>query len=256
MIIFFIFLIGLLIGSFLNVLIDRFSQGQSISGRSHCDHCKKTLSWKDLIPVVSWVILGGRCRYCKKKISVFYPFVELLTGLAFVYVMSRVDPLTGGSDPIKTLVIVISTMGIVAALIVVFFADFKYRIIPDEATVAVVIFSLPMVFFSSSIQDHIFGAVLLFTIIFGLHLVTRGRGMGLGDVKYAPAMGFLLGLKAGFLGLYIAFVLGGIISLLLIIFGKKKMKSKIAFGPFLVAGTVIMLFWGEPVITTIKLFGL
>ena len=207
----FIFILGLSVGSFLNVLIDRLPEGQSIGGRSHCDYCKKTLSWQDLIPVVSWIALGGKCQYCRKKISAYYPVVEFLTGLVYVFaylfvILSEVE----GSNYITGLDVnqipqslrffgmTVTTLGIISSLIVIFFADLKYHIIPDEATIGVILFSLPLVLLSGLMVDHIIGGFILLFIIYSLFFITRGRGMGFGDVKFAFAMGLLLGVGPGF----------------------------------------------------------
>src|SRR3989344_2720687 len=190
----FIFILGLAIGSFLNVLIDRLPQGVTINGRSHCDFCNKTLNWYDLVPVISFFLSGGRCRYCNKKLSWQYPLVESFTGIFFVAIyLLRMDPL-----------MTISLLGIASSLTVIFVADLKYHIIPDEATTAILFFSMPRVISQGDVFNNF------------LDLVTKGKGMGFGDVKLAAAMGWLLGIKVGLLALYLSFILGGVISLILI----------------------------------------
>ena len=127
-----IFILGLTVGSFLNVLIDRLPNDKSILGRSYCDHCKKTLSWKDLIPVLSFVYLRGKCRYCHAPLSYQYPIVELLTGLLFI-----------ATYQFATLNFqLIYYLLIVSSLIVVFFADLKYGIIPDKILLPAIVVSL------------------------------------------------------------------------------------------------------------------
>lgn len=244
----FIAILGLCIGSFLNVLIDRLSNEEGIGGRSHCDHCKKQLAWRDLIPVVSYVLAGGRCRYCKKKVSLYYPVVELLTSGVFV-LSSIYDP--------HPLSVEISMLGIYASLIVIFFADLKYHIIPDEATIALIVFSLVPTIYYKLLTTHLLAGLTLMLTIHFIHFVTKGKGMGFGDVKFAAAMGFLLGLSGGFLAIYIAFVSGGIVGLALLLLRKKGLKSKLPFGPFLVLGTICMLVAGEPITRFFRnLFGL
>lgn len=282
MTIIFIFILGLAIGSFLNVCIDRLPHDETLQGRSHCDHCRKKLQGLDLIPVVSYLMLGGKCRYCKKKLSAFYPFVELLTGLSFVLVWPIViaSPTKYGAaisnileiasslnlniaprnDVIVFFIMAIGYFGIVSSLIVIFFADFKYRIIPDQATIALFIFSLPFVWIQNptfaGVMLHFWGGVILFAILFAIYhgsiFFMKREGMGFGDVKLAFAMGFLLGVKAGLIGLYLSFILGGIVSVFLILFGKKGMKSMVAFGPFMVAGLVLMLFFQEKIFAIVR----
>src|SRR3989338_6609722 len=132
-----IFMIGLAIGSFLNVLIDRLPFEEPITGRSHCDHCKKDLAWYDLLPILSYAYLGAKCRYCGKKLSFFYPLVELLTGVMFVGVVMWMRPM-GEMGQIRdmgeTLLILhnqtlmfFALLGIVSCAIVIFFSDLKYQ---------------------------------------------------------------------------------------------------------------------------------
>lgn len=279
----FIFIFGLAIGSFLNVCIDRLANEQSLNGRSHCDYCNKKLGPIDLIPVVSYVFLGGKCRYCHKKLSLFYPFVEVLTGICFVLVLTHAYVVIKDTYflqsffsfvPIRDVgglfliglvfmaVIRIALLGIVSSLIVIFFADYKYHIIPDEATIALIIFSLPIVWFNNpgaqTIFAHIIGGIVLFAILsliyHGSIFFLKKEGMGYGDVKLAFAMGFLLGPKPGGLALYLSFLIGGVVGTLLLLLGKKARKSMIAFGPFMVLGIVLMLFFDEYVIRMVQVF--
>lgn len=265
----FTIILGLCVGSFLNVLIDRLPQGERIGGRSRCDYCKRQLAWSDLIPVVSYVVAGGRCRYCKKRVSWYYPLVELLTSGVFVgifiFSISAEIPRLPFDFTQGSLGMTISAYAIASALIVIFFADLKYHIIPDEATFALIIFSLLSIFSSYPphllpplhlLLSNLIGGVSLLLTIYFIFFVTRGRGMGFGDVKLAFAMGFLLGLSGGFLALYIAFVTGGIVGLALLLLRKKGLKSKLPFGPFLVLGTAAMLLAGKAIMLFFKqLFG-
>ncbi len=231
----FLFILGSSIGSFLNVLIDRLPKEESIMGRSHCDHCKHKLDPMDLIPIVSYILLRGRCRQCKKKISVIYPIVELLTGVVFI--------LSWLFNPN------IIYLGIISCLLVIFFADAKYRIIPDSIQIALFLLSLALLIYNGVKPEvfagRILSAFLVMLPILFLYLVTKGRGMGFGDVKLAFIMGFTLGTKYGFLSLYIGFVVGALFGVLMILTKRKSLKSKIAFGPFIIIGLVAMLFWGN-----------
>lgn len=249
----FIFLLGAAVGSFLNVLIDRLPKGQSITGRSHCDYCRHQLSGADLIPIVSFFLLKGRCRYCRKKLSWQYPLVETITGILFVLIFNF-------KFQILNYFLLVTYFGIISCLIVIFFADLKYQIIPDSLQVAVFIFSIiyhlaSRIPISQFLNFLISGFIVTLPILF-LWLITRGRGMGFGDVKLAFNIGFLLGIKAGFLALYFGFIIGAVVGLFLIFLGKKKLKSKIAFGPFLVLGMVVMMFWQKEIFQLInKIYG-
>jgi len=247
MIILFLFLIGLCIGSFLNVCIDRLSFEEGIGGRSHCDHCKKRLAPQDLIPVFSWMLLRGKSRCCNKKISFFYPFVEIFTGLAFVFVYY--STISNSFAPAGGLIL---NLVIASALIVIFFADLKYHIIPDEATIVLVIAGIALIFVRQLFFTYFFGALICCSIFYAFYALSKGRAMGFGDVKYAFAMGLLLGIKSGLLAVYISFVLGGFVSLILLVLRRKRIKSHIAFGPFLVVGTVIMMYFSKNVFHFIK----
>lgn len=212
-------LLGLAVGSFLNVLIDRLPRGENvITGRSKCDYCRKTLRWFELIPLISFIVQRGRCRRCHKKLSWQYPIIELITAAAFAF----------GANPL-----------LFSSLLVIFVADFKYQIIPDS----MIVFGLLGVL----LQGHPFwisavGASLFF---FFLWAITHGKGMGLGDVKLAFLMGLLLGFPNIIIACYIAFLTGAGVGVILILLGKKKLKEKIAFGPFLVTGTIIAYFFGN-----------
>ncbi len=250
----FLFLFGLAIGSFLNVLIDRWSQEQSIQGRSHCDYCHRQLGWYDLIPVVSFVSLGGKCRYCSKKLSWQYPLVEILTGGLFLITYY----LPTGRQ--ANYLYLWAYLGIVSCLIVIFFSDAKYHIIADQVQIGLLIFglillpyigaghaSLPVIFF-----NRVVAAIVVMAPILFLHYVTRGKGMGFGDVKLAFVIGFLLGLQAGIIALYFAFIFGAVYGLVMLFMHRRGLKSKIAFGPFIVTGTFIMLFWGDKILAVLK----
>lgn len=238
---FFVFILGLFIGSFLNVLADRLPRNETILGRSHCDKCKKTLAWVDLIPLLSFIYLRGKCRYCFSKISIQYPVVELITGILFAFTIYYL-PITNSIA--NYLVSSIYYLIIVSALIVIFFADLRHGIIPDKIVFPAI--GLSLVWIATSNQQLAFsyllsglGAGLFFFIIY---LLTRGRGMGFGDVKFAFFIGFFLGFPAIIFALYIAFLTGAACGFILILWGKKKLKTAIPFGPFLVLGCFGSLF--------------
>lgn len=237
-----IFILGTAVGSFLNVLIDRLPKGEKITGRSHCDYCKRKLRWYDLIPVASFFILKRKCRYCKKKLSLQYPVIEMLTGAIFLLIFN-----------FQT----ISLLAIICCLIVIFFSDLKYHLISDYILLALFVFS----FFyhlttnfnlSQLISIYFLSGIIVALPIFLIYFFSRERAMGLGDVYLTAIISFLLGWQMGFLALYIAFVTGAIVGLILIVLHRKKIKSRIAFGPFVVIGTIIMLFWGERIFEIIK----
>ena len=243
-------------------------------GRPQCDHCRKKLEWQELVSIFSLFYLCARDRRCKKKLSFFYPMVELLTGVMFVFVLVfasfnlRNSPLTtllnGGSITDSLLIIhsnllyILALVGIVSSAIVIFFADFKYQIIPDSIQVA--LFGFAFLFLITQgitpriFLDHVVAAFLTMLPILLLFLITKGKGMGFGDVKLSFTMGFLLGIMGGLASLYMAFISGAIIGIILVIYKKRKLKSKIAFGPFLVLGLLAMLFFNNQIDQIIRSF--
>jgi leader peptidase (prepilin peptidase)/N-methyltransferase len=234
----YLFIIGLSIGSFLNVLIDRIPNRKSINGRSYCDHCKKQIRNIDLIPIFSYLALKGKCRFCHKKISIQYPIIELLTGAVFVLIFFFTQE--------SEIIIRILNLFLASFFIVIFFSDLKYQIISDGILIFTFITSLFLLIFKNLTFAQIsfrliegFGVALLILLVY---LFSKGRSMGFGDVKLAYVAGFLLGFQNGMISLYLAFISGGIIGLYLIFFKKKHLKSKIAFGPFIIFGAAIIYF--------------
>ncbi|MEK7502383.1 MAG: prepilin peptidase [Patescibacteria group bacterium] len=278
MLVFFLFILGLSIGSFLNVLIDRIPQGLSpFKGRSYCDKCKKTLKWYYLIPLISYLYLKGKCRYCKAHISFYYPLVELITGVMFVILFLRLGNLPFTIYYLPSLNFQFSIFNfqfilnyfyyafILSSFIVIFFTDLKYGIIPDKILYpAVVIFTIyhlsftiysPIVNHQSSIINNIFSGVGAFLFFLALYVVTKGKGMGFGDVKLAFLIGIVLGFPKIITALYLAFLTGAIVGSILIIWRKKKLKGgTIPFGPFLIIGAVLSLFFGEKILRLVSLW--
>ncbi len=252
----FIFLFGLVVGSFLNVVIFRLESGEQVArGRSHCQYCRHTLEWHDLIPVLSFLALGGKCRYCKKKLSIQYPLVELATGMLFVFTVQFFDIRYLIFD-IKNLLTISYYLFITSALIVIFVYDFRHYIIPDKIVYsAIVITFLYQLAISqypiSNIQyfiSFILAAFLASGFFFAIVVITKGAGMGGGDVKLAFLMGLALGWPKILAALFLTFTIGAICGIILIALKRKKFKSEIPFGPFLVLGTFAALFWGEEIV--------
>lgn len=240
----FCFILGLFFGSFILVVADRSGRNVSfITGRSICESCKHALSWYELIPLFSFLLQAGRCRHCKAKLSWWYPMSEFVTGLVlalvFVFTISFGLPL------------VILYELISLCLLAICFADMKYEIIPFSVVIVAIIATAVLLSLSafSNYPQHILsagGAGFFFLTIF---LVTKGRGMGFGDVMYSIFMGLLLGFPGILLGLYLSFIVGALLSLVLIVLKKKKLRGgTIPFGPFLVLGTFIMMIWGQAII--------
>ena len=242
-----LFLLGLTVGSFLNVVIFRLRFGDSpFRGRSYCDHCHKKIPWYDNIPLLSFVLLGGKCRNCQKKISAAYPAIEFLVGLEFVWVywlLTTNFNFFGQVEGFYSLGLLAYWLILFSGLIAMAVYDLKYMIIPDEILWPVTLVAFLRLFFSH--QWQVVPAGLVSSAFLGaLYLITRGRGMGLGDVKLAFLMGLVLGWPLVALAYFVAFLTGAAAG----VTGKKKLKSKIAFGPFLILGTIIAKLWGLNII--------
>jgi prepilin signal peptidase PulO-like enzyme (type II secretory pathway) len=247
-------LFGLCVGSFLNVVILRLPKEEKITGRSKCPYCKKNLSFFDLIPVLSYLFLKGKCRYCKKKISFQYPLIEAVTALFFVLLVFLINKLFLGANIFLLSLNLIFWFFFISVLIIVFATDFKYYIVPDRiiypAIIIAIIYQIINSFLSSKpliINAILAGLSAAFFLLF-LVLVTKGKGMGLGDVKIAAFMGILLSFPNILVALLLAFFSGSIIGLILIFFKKKTLKSEIPFGCFLAPATFIAFFWGSQLI--------
>jgi leader peptidase (prepilin peptidase) / N-methyltransferase len=266
MIYFFLTILGLIIGSFLNAVIYRLHTKESIvKERSHCPHCGHILSPGELLPIISFAIQKGRCRNCRKAISIQYPIVEASTALFFLFIYWWVFTYNAVFDCTNfwECFFVVLFMGyIVSALTVIFVYDLRHYLIPDKVlfpmmgiTVGYRLIELFMFGSNTGIVENLYsfltfflsavGSMLFFAIIF---FVSKGRAMGFGDVKYAFFMGFFLGWPNILAGSFLAWIFGGIIGVGLLLSGKKNMKSPVPFAPFLIAGTLLALFFGQELI--------
>lgn len=252
---FFLFIFGLFFGSFLNVVVYRLPQNRSFfGGRSKCLKCKKEIRWYDLVPVLSFVLLGGKCRYCKTSLSLQYPVVELLTGSLFALTyFFLVQPFLYTNLSLATSLPFYLAM--ISSLIVIFFIDLKHGIIPDKVLLFALLISAGYLLLNPTlILPHLAGGFIGFSFLLALFLGTKGRGMGFGDVKMAFVLGLFLGPAQALLSLYLAFLTGGIVSIILILWGKKRFfGDTIPFGPFLVIGAIMALFYGEIILGRIGL---
>lgn len=269
---FLIFVVGIFVGSFLNVIVDRLPRKETISkGRSHCEFCKKELVWYDLIPLLSFLMLKGKCRYCHKKLSLYYPIIELGTGvlfaLTYIFVISN-SPFglsQGGQFIIsneifnhKSLIInLIYYLFIISSFIIIFFEDLKFGIIPDKVVFPAIVATLLylLIINPSSLIIYFISALGSFAFFIVLFLITKGKGMGFGDVKLSFLLGLILGFPKIILALYLAFLTGAILGIILIVWRKKRsLKDTIPFGPFLVIGTLLSLFLGNLILPKIIIF--
>jgi prepilin signal peptidase PulO-like enzyme (type II secretory pathway) len=253
------FVFGAVVGSFLNVVSLRFNTGLDLGGRSHCMSCGKTLSWKELIPIFSFVFQKGACRKCKSRISWQYPLVEFVSGAIFVLVFLRFPP-TSAAATVRTLIYLAET----CLLLVIAAYDMKHMIIPDKFAYAFGAIALTSVFVGGASLLH---APHLWTLLAGpaialpfalIWLVSRGRWMGLGDAKLSLGIGWLLGLSGAVNAVVLAFWIGAAVSLAWIVATKSRFKphKEVPLAPYLILGSYLVLLFGAKVIDIRMLLGL
>ena len=252
-----LFLLGLCVGSFLNVFID-WSVGKRKSlftPPSYCDHCEHRLGFWDLIPVFSFLFLRGRCRYCGKQILLQYPLVELATGLVFVAVagIGNRELVSDSFAGFQFLIPYAYSLLVFLTLIVVFVTDLRYGVIPDRVILPAIFLSLPYSLFV--MHNSLLTALVVAFAFFLLYFFSKGKALGFGDVKLVFFLSLTLGFPYVILALWISFVLGGLVAGILLFLGKKKLKDEIPLGPFLVIGTVLTMFFGKAVLFRISNFG-
>lgn len=245
MLTFAVFVFGALVGSFLNVCIHRIPGGESIAfPASHCPQCKAPIKPYDNIPVLSYLLLRGRCRSCAAGIAIRYPLVEMLGGIA------AVGALCAYGLSAEALLI----FAFLAALIVITFIDLDHQIIPDAISLPGIFvgFAAALLFGTPTWLDSLIGIALggglLWAVAEGYARLTGREGMGGGDIKLLAMIGAFLGWRAIPVTLLIGSLLGSVIGLSLMVVRGRDTKMAIPFGPFLAAGAVVALFWGEPLI--------
>lgn len=240
LIVIFLFILGTVIGSFLNVCIHRMPKGDTVLyNPSSCPSCKNKLKLYDLVPVLSYVILKGRCRYCESKINPRYPFVELMTGLIFIVTYYSI-----GWN-----LILIKYLFIFSMLVIISFIDIKHQIIPNKLVIILLIWAVGWQIFFPKISLYQAGlGALLGGGLFFLAALISGGGMGGGDIKFMFAAGFFLGLTSTLLTIFLASLVGGIIGASLMMLKLKDRKDPIPFGPFLSFAVFISSLWGEEII--------
>ncbi len=261
----FIFLLGTIVGSFLNVVIFRFNTNKKITkGRSVCFSCSKTLYWYELIPVLSFMFQKGRCRGCASRISHQYPLVEVVTGFVFLLLALKFMPLLAISNSIFVFALSYFVL-VFCILIVIGVYDIKHKIIPDT----LVYFFIALSFLINFLDISVFGITFVWPTISQLiagpllalpfaliWFLSRGRMMGFGDAKLILGIGWLLGLSAGLVSLILSFWVGAGFSLLILMFSKLKvnLKTEIPLAPFLILGTFFVFIYDWTLVFLANLF--
>jgi len=234
----YVFIIGLMAGSFLNVCIYRLPRGESVVfPKSHCPSCDAPILARDNIPAVSYLLLAGKCRHCGAAISPAYPAVEITTGVLLAALYHKFG---------FTWEMLIYSV-VAAALLVIAMIDFEHKIIPDSITLPGIAFGLAAGYYLVGWRDSLMGLAVGGGLFYLLAVLSRG-GMGGGDIKFIAAAGALLGWQKVLLIIFLGAFLGSCVGLPLILMKKKSRKSEIPFGPFLAAGTLAVIFFGNELI--------
>ncbi len=241
-----IFIFGTLIGSFLNVCIYRIPAGQSIvAPASRCSHCQTPIRWYQNIPILSYLVLRGKCASCGVTISVRYPLVEALTGVLFLLVYMRFGMLW--ATPVYWL--------LAASLVVITFIDLDHQIIPDVISLPGIPIGFVLTFFVAGLswRDSLLGVLVgggSLACVAGIYyLLTRNEGMGMGDIKLLAMLGAFMGWKAILPTIFIGSLIGSLVGVPLMLIKRASGKLAIPFGPFLSLGAVVYLLWGPDLIS-------
>jgi leader peptidase (prepilin peptidase)/N-methyltransferase len=240
-----IFILGLIVGSFSNVCIYRIPRNESIIfPASHCPKCRSNISLKDNIPLLSYILLKGRCRNCKNKISIQYPIVELLTGLTYLIIY-----LIYGLSIQSLIYIILSS-----ALIIIAFIDLNEQIVPDVISLPgtvigfIISFFVPYISFINSALGVFVGGGIILVIGLAGSVIFKKEAMGGGDVKLAAMIGAFLGWRYIIISLFLGFFLGAVAGIVLVLSKIKSREDTVPFGPFIALGSMITLLWGDKII--------
>lgn len=281
------FILGACLGSFIKAIAERSLREITFWGRSKCDKCKKVIKPYDLIPIASYFILQGKCRYCHHKLGRSYFLTEISFGILVALLFWKSFLSFPGIESTPSLIIFIFNLGFnvffVTVLGILFLTDLKEMLIPDSVVLPAILIAFfaqlgiliyKVYWLYRYLASTYLGQALLTTndffvrhtlslsqpflwsiasaVIIGgffliLVLVTKGKGMGGGDIRLGAFIGMCLGFPASFLAIFLSFVIGAVVSIFLVIFGKKHFKEAVPFGPFMVVGSLIALFWGNEI---------
>ncbi len=272
---FFLFVLGAAFGSFINVLDlrykpDRFLFGKQIFGRSRCPHCGKELGPHELIPILSFIFQGGRCSRCRSRISLQYPLIEFLSGLVFIFAPLKLYSVLYDMYSWSFYLISSAWLAIFLLLILVALIDFRLGIIPDEINVLLLLLGLAITWAMKNAdvfqRSFLSGYALLFgfggniwinrlvaafavgAVFAFIIFVSRGRGMGMGDLKLVIPLGFIFGWPDIVLVAGLAFIIGSLAGLFVIVLSGRTLKSAIPFGPFIVISSFLVFFLGKEIV--------
>lgn len=255
-----VFILGAAVGSFLSVVVYRLSHKSKgiINGRSYCPHCKSKLKWRHMIPIISWIALSGRCNSCAKRISSHYLVMELITGLFFVAAFLQWNFLVPTTSTVSAdvLTYVVDWANLekfifyiveFSFLIAIFFYDLMHKEIPDQLSLPAIVIAITG---GLLIGEPVWSSMLIGGLAIGgffllQFVLSQGKWIGGGDIRLGVLIGVLLGWQHGVLAVIFAYFIGALIGTILLLKKTVNRKSEIAFGPFLITGTALSLFYGE-----------
>ena len=247
-----VFILGSVIGSFLNVCIYRIPAGESVvTPRSRCPHCLTTIRWYHNLPVLSWILLKGRCAYCSAPFSARYPLVEALNGLLFALFFFRF-----GLHAATLVAWLLASL-----LVAISFIDLDHQIIPDVISLPGIplgfacSFALPWVSWQSSLLGILLGGGILLAIALGYEWLTRQEGMGLGDVKLLAMLGAFLGAPAILPVIFLASIMGTLVGIPLMLIKRAGRRLAIPFGPFLSGAALVYLYFVDRIDPVVRWYG-
>lgn len=244
---FLIFFFGLILGSFLNSIVWRLWDNIAIFSRSRsiCVNCRQQLSWKENIPLISWLVLKGHCAHCKKDISTYYPLVELGVAISLTLVAYHYFPTPHFSEWS-----LLRDFIFLAFLVVIFVQDLRYQVILSNVVWIGAVFGLiiNVSFLNYNFNSLALGALIGGGFFLAQYLLSNGRWIGGGDVRLGVMMGLWLGWQNTVVAIFLAYVVGAIFAVLLLITKRADRKTAIPFGTFLAASTVVAMYWGQSLI--------
>lgn len=264
----FIFLLGLIFGSFLNCMIFRLHEEKSLWGRSFCPKCQKQIAWYDNIPLLSFLFLWGECRHCHRKISFEHPLVEFVVGVLFVlaflveykvFIFSSTSGLWFDFFDLNYFIFLIRDFFVISIMVIIFIYDFKWYLILDVITLPAVailfIFDVFMMYYGKAHNlDFISWRNLSISVIIGVgfflaqYLVSKGKWIGGGDIRLGLLMGVIFDWPYTLLAIMLAYIFGSFIGIYLLLTKKKEWSSKLPLGVFLSTATIIVLLFGKDIL--------
>jgi len=242
-------LVGLMVGSFSNVCVYRIPRGESIAfPASHCPNCQHDIAWYDNIPLLSWLVLKGKCRHCQLAISARYPFLEVLMGLSWALLAWKFGP----SPMLLEAVVLVSFLWVLSLI------DYETGYLPDVLTLPGILLGLGFAWWLGDVQSAVLGAVIgygVFWLVAKLFfLATKQEGMGAGDFKLLAMLGAFMGWQALPFIVFVSSLVGAVVGLVYLKLSKQSKYTEIPFGPYLAMAGVLWFLWGEEILTAYQAF--